>query len=256
MAKGTPDQRKIGSIMAAITSSMKPVTVAAKSAGQTMPFVTISRQAGLYGQTLAGTCVDALNQQDQGGRPWHAFDRELVEKVAADHQISQSLIDAVAESNHSWINDVLTGMKATGRSEPTQFNVYRRVAETMIGLAEAGKAVIVGRGGANITQAMPGGVHVRIVAPLEYRISQFAKKEKITESRAAQRIGDLDENRRSFYTRFWGKDALEPERYTVTFNAARVSQDQMVRAILELIPIAADTQQAAKIGSDKATTQT
>ncbi len=180
--------------------------------------------------------AEAMNENDKSDRPWHVFDRELVEKVAADHEISQSLIDAMDESDYSWINDMLAGMKATGRTESTQFNVYRRVAETIVGLAEAGKVVIVGRGGANICQAMPGGVHLRLVAPVEWRVEQLAKTEKISESRAARRARDLDENRESFFTRFWGKDALEPERYTVTFNVAKVSEDQMVEAVLALIP--------------------
>ena len=236
MAENTRNQMNIRPIIAAIASSMKVVNSPADSPKGVVPFITISRQAGVGGPKLADRLAAALNENDKSERPWHVFDRELVEKVAADHEISQSLIDAMDESDHSWINDVLAGMKATGRTESTQFNVYRRVAETVVGLAEAGKVVIVGRGGANICQAMPGGVHIRLVAPIEWRIEKLAETEKISESRAARRVRDLDENRESFFTRFWGKDALEPERYTVTFNAARVSEEQVVEAVLALVP--------------------
>jgi len=246
MADNARNQMKIRPIIAAIASSMKPVSTPAQAGGRPTPFVTISRQAGAGAPHLADRLADALNENDRSERPWHVFDRELVEKVAADHQISQSLIDAMDESNHSWINDVLAGMKATGRSESTQFNVYRRVAETILGLAEAGKVVIVGRGAANICQAVPGGMHLRLVAPVEWRVEQLAKAENISESRAARRVRDLDENRESFYTRFWGKDALEPERYTVTFNLSRVSPEQVVQAVLSLMPTQADVRQAVK----------
>ena len=241
MADNTRNQMKIRPIIAAIASSMKVVNAPAESPRDAVPFVTISRQAGIGAPKLADRLAEALNENDNSERPWHVFDRELVEKVAADHQISQSLIDAMTESDHSWINDMLAGMKATGRTESTQFNVYRRVAETVIGLAEAGKVVIVGRGGANICQAMPGGVHLRLVAPIEWRVEKLAKTEKISESRAARRVRDLDENRESFFTRFWGKDALEPERYTVTLNVARVSRDEVVAAVLALVPTPTDS---------------
>ena len=241
MAENTRNQMNIRPIIAAIASSMKVVNSPADSPKGVVPFITISRQAGVGGPKLADRLAAALNENDKSERPWHVFDRELVEKVAADHEISQSLIDAMDESDHSWINDLLAGMKATGRTESTQFNVYRRVAETIVGLTEAGKAVIVGRGAANICQAMPGGVHLRLVAPIEWRVEKLAETEDISESRAARRVRDLDENRESFFTRFWGKDALEPERYTVMFNVAKVSEDKIVEAVLALMPTPAGT---------------
>jgi hypothetical protein len=124
------------------------------------PFVTIAREAGAGGRSLSHALADALNQRDDTTR-WRAFDRELVEKVAADHQISETLVESLEKKTRSWLDELLVS------GPESSFGVYRRVAATIRALAEVGGAVIVGRGGVFVTEGLPGGIHIRLVAPLE-----------------------------------------------------------------------------------------
>ena len=67
--------------------------------GYGYPFVTISREAGAGGHTLAYVLLtDFAGDHDQdlfGG--WHVFDRELCEVIVQDHRFQNSLDALLAE---------------------------------------------------------------------------------------------------------------------------------------------------------------
>lgn len=229
---------RLRSVMAAIRSA--PVEVSAgrsdpRAAQQTMPFVTISRQAGAGGTTLAEQLVERLNHRRP--RPqWHCFDRQLVEKVANDHKIAESLIEQLESSAHSWVESIWAGLPGD-RSDRwlDEDEVYRRVATTIRSLAQRGHCVIVGRGGAYITQRLEGGVHVRLVAPLAYRIDQFAAQHQLTRREAGAEVRRIDRNREAFYRRYWPREMLDPIHFTATFNTADLTEPRLIDAVTGLL---------------------
>ncbi len=202
-----------------------------------LPFITISRQAGAGGHSLAKCLVDRMNMLDPGEQPWTSWDRELVEKVAADHHISKKLIESMEESNHSWFEEFLAGLSFNGSEQfVSETKVYQRVAVTIRTLAQAGRVAIVGRGGMYLTRNMPGGVHIRLVAPLDYRIDHMAKLSNVSRETAAAQVRQLDRNRETFYGRFWPRETLAPENFTMVLNTASLSDERMVDCIVPLIP--------------------
>ena len=75
-------------VMAALKTVSIPAHWHAEGQHSALPFVTISRQAGAGGWTLAQELAAALNIPERNeARRWTSWDRELVEKVADDHQI-------------------------------------------------------------------------------------------------------------------------------------------------------------------------
>src|SRR5687768_14561006 len=68
-------------------------------------FVTVSRQAGAGGRTFAARLVDRLNEGCPGSRPWAAWDRELVEKVAAENHIPASVVEQLDRRPRSPLED-------------------------------------------------------------------------------------------------------------------------------------------------------
>jgi hypothetical protein len=205
------------------------------------PFVTISRQAGAGGRTLARALVDRLNAIDPADHPWAVWDRQLVEKVAEEQHIPQSLVESL-ESPRPWLEQFLAALSPRENPELLdEFQVYRRVAATILGLTRAGRAVIVGRGGVYATSNLPGGIHVRLVAPLEKRITHTARQSNLSPERAAVEVRRLDHDREAFHHRYWRGKALLPEVFTITLNTAAMSEEQMVDCVLPLIPVGKPT---------------
>jgi len=196
------------------------------------PFITLSREAGAGAWTLAQKLVESLNADDPGGRPWTCWDRELVEKVCADHHLSKELIDSLEDTSHSWLGDFL-GSLSFSDSQPLmdEARAYNRVAATIRALAQAGRVVIVGRGGVFITRRMPGGIHVRLVAPLEYRIGFMAQLLNLSADAARVRVREMERNRSAFYKRYWPGESLSAETFTMTINTAMVDLRTMIETI-------------------------
>ena len=200
-----------------------------------LPFITISRQAGAGGRTLKDKLVDRLKQIDPAQPPWQGFDRELVEKVCAETKLYEPLVAALGEESRSLITDLIASIGSRGL-EPMEITVYRKVAKTIRALAQAGRVIIVGRGGVFLTNGMESGVHIDLVAPLEYRIAQTQKARNLSEKEAAAWVKKIDQGRQAFYSRYWPGRQATPEVFTAVFNTARVSDDAIVDAVLPLIP--------------------
>jgi cytidylate kinase len=238
-------RESIESLLASIRVSLeeqqrhRETSLASRKAPPALPFITISRQAGAGGTTLAHLLVYQLNSicGPPDGPQWAVWDRELVEKVAAEQHIPASLIESL-ESHRPWLEDLCAAISL--RDEPSykdEFQVYRRVAGTIRALARAGHAVIVGRGGAYATSDLPGGVHVRLVAPLEHRIARMVQQKGLSERKAAAEVRRLDNERENFHRRYWGGKALLPEMFTITLNTAAVCPEKLVDCIMPLVAV-------------------
>ncbi len=199
------------------------------------PFITISRQPGVMSPTLLDKLVRALCAADhEHAECWHGYDHELIEKVARLNHLSKPLVASLGQRKHSWVEDLFAGMSASfdGSTEAT---TYYRVARYIRTLAQQGYAVIVGRGGAFITDPMPGGVHVSLVAPDEHRINTLVRKRDVSQKQAAHLMHSLDEARASFYHRYGYHSPSDLELYHATFNTAETDEDTLVRGIVDLV---------------------
>ena len=237
MSRKQPLEATLASVRAALyAAQQRRLTEAATKPA--VPFVTISRQAGARGNTFARRLADRLNERDPGPPPWTVWDRELVEKVVAEQGIPEGLVESLETPGRPWLEQFLAGLSDADRAsildEPM---VYRRVARTIRGLARAGKTIIVGRGGVYSAADLPGGVHVRLVAPFDQRVAHLAELRDLPAAQAAAEVRRLDHDRDAFHRRHCRGNAPLPEIFTITLNVAAMSDEQMVECVLPLVPI-------------------
>lgn len=199
------------------------------------PFVTISRQAGAGGRSIARRIAERLNARDPADLLWSVWDNELVERVAAEYQLPVSRVAALGETRPSWLEEALGSLTLTG-SAGDELTVYRRVAATIRALAQIGRVIIVGRGGAFVTADMPGGVHLRLVAPLDRRIEATARAADMSPAAAAAEVKRKDAAREAFYRRHWPNRPVIPENFTATLNTTAVAPERLVECVLALVP--------------------
>ncbi len=234
MTGGFDVTERVRPIAAAIRTLPIPHKDKIAAPGEIRPFITISREAGGGAKPLAQELVNALNQTVDSAHRWSSWDRELVEKVARDCQLSESLIEHLEESNHSWLTSFLTSLSMG--EDADEARVYGRVAATIRALAQAGRVVIVGMGSVFITHRMPGGIHIRVTAPLEQRIGFMMESHQISHDAAVARIRELEKNRARFYKRYWPNESLGPETFAMTLNMAIMDIPTMVEVIRTAVP--------------------
>lgn len=204
-----------------------------QSRHQPTPFITIARQAGSGAWTLAQRLAQRLNETNPGDRPWAAYDRELVQTIASDLKLSASLIEAVDQTNHNWLTTLVDGLTFHG---PTELKIFNRMAATIYGLAQAGRSIIVGRGGVFITRNLPGGIHVYLIAPEEYRVQRMAQQWHVSPNEALRRIREIELARQSFYRHYFPRHPLTLDVFTITINVASVPEERLVDMLLPMIP--------------------
>ena len=125
------------------------------------PFVTISRQTGAGGHSLANVLIDKFHEQpdkDLFG-DWEMFDQKLVAMVADDPDLRVSVEALLGEEYRRATDDFFRQLLT---STTHQDIVMDRVFRLVRVLAEVGKAVIVGRGGSQVTRGLGPSVSVRL----------------------------------------------------------------------------------------------
>jgi hypothetical protein len=221
----------------AVSSALRALAAGAKkqapaAAAPAGPVVTISREFGLEAGPLARMLAERLNQAGPADPPWLAYDKELVERVAEDHDLAADLVGQFDEQDRSWIEHFAAGF--SGLRSGT--DIAMKTAQTIRGIAKLGRAVIVGRGGSVILSGMHHARHVRLIGPIDWRAEQFARREGIDEKAARNRLAEMDEARRRFVRNHFGKDIQDPTLYDVTINMKRVDHDHAIGMIEQLLP--------------------
>ena len=129
--------------------------------------VTISRQAGCGAFAVAEKLGRYLQEHLPGDYPWTVLDRNLIDRVLADHGLPVSMARMLPEDRVSQIEDILADVFEV---HPPVQTIIEQTAETILKLAGLGNVILIGRGSTAITANLPHVLHVRLVAPLEKRI--------------------------------------------------------------------------------------
>lgn len=220
-----------------------------------MAVITISRQYGSAGDEIAAHVCQILGYQ--------AFDKRLMEKVAAEVGLTEGEFVDFSEDQHkvrSFLDRLLGNSKpivTQPRSGSEDRSGVRAVEVKRIDVAESitlvqaviraaykrGNVVIVGRGGQAILSEDPGVLHVRIEAPLETRTQRVQLREGLTYELAHEIVAERDRAAADYLKRFYGVDWSDSLLYHLIINTDRWNIESashlIVNAVRQLLPLAA-----------------
>lgn len=197
------------------------------------PFVTISRQAGIGGHELADTMVEVFSAiGDPIFDGWRVYDRTLCEMVAEDPRYRKNLDSLLQEEYRAKTNDFFHQML---RSTVDQKLVMNRVFLAVRTVAGIGKAVIVGRAGAQVSMDLSEGVSIRVIAPEEVRVARAVEAHGLTEREAKASGRKRDADRARLVKAHFGTDIDDPAGYDAVFNAGEVSFAEIARSVAIMV---------------------
>ncbi len=197
------------------------------------PFVTISRECGTYGTTIAGLLVEHLSKHERHGEmSWTVFDRELIRKVIEEHKFPARFESYFAESSVPRIRDILEEL--FGLHPPKETFVFC-MSKTILHLASLGHVILIGRGANIVTRKLPNGMHVRLVGSFERRLAHMKEYLNLGEKDAREYIIKEDEDRRAYVKRYFQKDISDASLYDLVINTDRVSLQEAVMIIGNMV---------------------
>jgi cytidylate kinase len=196
------------------------------------PFITISREFGCSGFRLGLSLLDNLNAGTMEEKQWSIYDRRVFEYIEGDADINRKFFEEHVQRRNLEFEEYLN---TTFGAAPSDLSLFNRWASAMCGLALAGRAIFVGRASSIVTQDIPGGLHIRIMAPFEWRIHEHAKLNNLSETEARTLTRLKDREQREFITRYFDTPPDDVTRYHLVVNNAMVSEEQMVKQVLALL---------------------
>jgi cytidylate kinase len=192
--------------------------------------VTISRQAGCGAVNIAEKLAAYLKHHSplHNGAPWTVFDRELMDKVLADHNLPKHLARFLPEDRASQVEDTLADIFGV---HPPTHTVVQQTAETLLQLAELGNAILIGRAGNIVTAKLPNILHVRLVASLEDRIERICRDDHKTPSEARRFCLEEEQARARYVKTYFHADINDALLYHLILNTSLVGCDNAARLI-------------------------
>lgn len=211
-------------LQASRPSSAKPF------AGTVHPFLTISRETCAGATTLGQHLLPVLNEQlSEEGRSWMFLDKDLLTQALSLNHLPEHLADYLPEDRLPEIKGLIGEMVGL---HPPLWELEHRVAEAILKFAKLGCVILAGRAAHLVTQDLPGGFHLRLVAPLESRIRRAEAMNQTSRAEAEQFIRENDSARqRHVQTRF-ERDINDPHLYDLVINTDRIQPATAAQLVL------------------------
>jgi hypothetical protein len=194
----------------------------------TKPAITIARQEGAGGLTVASSLAEYLQAHTPSHDVWTVFSQRLVAKVLEDHHLDKRAVGFIKEGHKSLVTDAIGELLGL---HPLDWTFVQRANATILRLAQAGNVILVGRGSNIVTSKLQTVFHVYLVGSFEKRIEQAQKVFSLDRKSAINYIKKKDENRRRYLKDNFDKDIDDPLLYHIIINTDLMQHDEAARLI-------------------------
>jgi cytidylate kinase len=197
------------------------------------PFVTISRESGAYGMTIADLLAEHLHQHERCREAsWAVFDKELIQMLIEKHKFPVIFEKYFLESSTPLIEDIFAELFGL---HPPQETFVRSISETILHLATLGYVILGGRGANIITRKLPNGTHVRLIDSFKKRVAHMKEYLNLPEKQACEYVIKEDHIRKAYIKRYFRKDISDVSLYDLIINTDTVPLQEAVTIIRGLV---------------------
>lgn len=182
------------------------------------PCFTVTREFGCQAYPFAEALQKRLNARTVG-EPWVVVGRQVIDEVAELSGFSVEQIER-SENTPASMKAILTMFLDHISAEETE--IFTHMREVIRGFAKRGNCILVGRGATHVTQDLPNCLHLRLVAPMEFKIDNISRKYQMSAADAREHIDRLQVQREQFIERFVHEKSDNVNLYHLIMNNARM----------------------------------
>ena len=198
-------------------------------AGKIRPTITLSREFGCEAYPVADRLKELLEKKS--AESWIVMDKGLLEEVARNHNLSEDLLKGLGQKS-GFLDEILATFSPLWKTDKDHF---RLICKHMISLAEKGNVILIGRGGAIITQALKNCFHFRMYASQNFKIRSISQRLGIPGEEAETLIQKKQKQRDAFIRDFLNRDSWDLSLYNLVINNDRNSPEKTARTIAEYV---------------------
>ena len=215
-----------------------------------MGVITISRECGSDGRTVGQRVAESLGCLYLG--------KELVGEVARRAEMPVEELERYDEHPEGAATRILKKMLVPAHPEAiygageygwwpqvpetvvevpiqSEDDYVRMTQEVMMQLAQESDVVFVGRGSQSLLGFVPGVLHVRLVAPMDFRIRTVVERDGLTEEGARAEIHKVDAERRQYIKRHYGIEWDDPKHYHMVLNTGQFGVERSAALIVDTV---------------------
>jgi cytidylate kinase len=200
-----------------------------------MPVITISRQFGAGGKTLAQLVANKLR--------YKLIYEELIEALAERAKVS---VEGVKSFESEGL-DILS--QGAGFFSPKRFidrvfdvsrkymdgKTYVRLLSRIIpDLVKVDNAILLGRGAQFILKSHPNSIHVLCIADHKDRIRFMGEQYDLSVADAEMAVNRQRKRRQQLMRLFHQKDYNAPQHYDLVLNLSKLTLDQAAGLVIRL----------------------
>jgi cytidylate kinase len=195
------------------------------------PIVTISRAAGCTANKIANKIAAKISASVN--EQWEVINKEILKESAKALNLKPEHIkDIYKNTDRSIMDEIAQAFISNTYQLERKFR--KTVIDVILRFAYEGNKIIVGRASNIICAEIKNSLHVRIDAPLEWRIGNVMQNKNCTKDEAVLYIINTEKDRAGFRKSVKGKKVI-PDDFDLTINQSKFSDDEIVDSIFNIL---------------------
>lgn len=203
---------------------------------KTGPYISISREFGCMANSIAGSLSSQLSQKNKlkgTKEEWKWINKAILVEAATALELSPSKIAYVFQSQRkTTMDEIVSAMSA--RYYKSDFKIRKTILEVIRSIVIAGNIIIVGRGGVAFKKDNPKSLHIKLIAPLEWRISRISESYKLSRKDAMKNIREIDRERKYLVDSFMGFKT-DDTIFDIIFNRQTMDDNAITSNIIQAL---------------------
>lgn len=203
---------------------------------ETGPYISISRDFGSMANVIAQKLSRELTKRNKAtGIPkeWKWINKVILHESAKALELSPSKIEYVFQSQRKTMMDEIVNAMST-RYYKSDKRIRKTILEVIRSIAKTGHVIIVGRGGVAFAKDNPKSLHIKLTAPIEWRVDRIAHNYKKSRKDALKYVMEVDTERQFLINSFLGFEA-DCSIFDLVFNRQTLKDVEIVSTILNLM---------------------
>lgn len=190
------------------------------------PVITISREVGCNGLKFARLLANRLNTHKLSS-DWRVLSKEVFYESARELNMEPERIRKTFKKSEKYVFEEI--IKAfNDKNYKSERKIIKTVADVVLSFAIDGFCIIVGRAGHIIAKDIKNALHIRLVAPLDYRIKNIMENNRLNREEAILFIEKVEKERMAFRKAIGGEKTQQTELFDISINRAMFSDEEIV----------------------------
>jgi len=197
------------------------------------PVITISRECGCSGRLFAEKLTERINLKiNNSSQNWKWVNKEILNLASKELKINPDQIKNLLDTaDKNFLDEIVSSF--TVKYYAPDAKIKRAIKEVVRHLATQGNVVIIGRGSEALTQDIQRSLHIKLYAPLNWKVDIISSRDNISKEAAKKIVVETDMRRLKFVEGYLAK---EPNKmiYDIDFNCAKFGLEEMIEVIIKV----------------------